>query len=69
MFSSFPPADLPSDEFKPDWLYTKLKELYSTWLPESALETLGKFGYYTFLLKPGFRIITMNTNMCYSLNL
>jgi len=66
---SFPPADLPSDEFKPEWLYSRLKQIYGDWLPAEALETLGQFGYYTFLLKPGFRVIAMNTNMCYTMNL
>jgi len=42
-FFSFPPADLPTEEFNPDWLYSRLKELYGTWLPETGLNFITKF--------------------------
>ena len=38
------------------------------WLPESARSTISQGGYYTAVPKKGFRIITLNSNVCYSYN-
>jgi sphingomyelin phosphodiesterase len=38
------------------------------WLSGQALQTVRQGGYYTVLLRPGFRLIAMNNNDCYIYN-
>lgn len=38
------------------------------WLPESTRSTILQGGYYTVIPKKGFRIIALNSNVCYSYN-
>lgn len=38
------------------------------WLPESTRSTILQGGYYTVIPKKGFRIIALNSNICYSYN-
>lgn len=50
------------------WLY---ESLYNDWkgsLPESTKETILKGGYYTVSPRKGFRIISLNSNDCYTDN-
>jgi hypothetical protein len=55
------------------WLYPTLAGLYKDWLPldvqDSFVESFSPRGYYTFLLKPGLRLITVNPNACLAYNL
>lgn len=41
---------------------------WSEWLPKESLDTISKGGYYTILVRPGFRIIALNSNVAYILN-
>jgi sphingomyelin phosphodiesterase len=45
-----------------------LADVYADWLPEDTRETILKGAYYTVLVKPGFRIIALNNNDCYTYN-
>lgn len=63
----FAPSTVP-ERFSTQWLYTFLANEWAKWLPESALATVRLGGYYTILVKPGFRIITINNNDCYTYN-
>lgn len=63
----FAPNSVP-ERFSTQWLYTFLANEWAKWLPESALTTVRAGGYYTILVKPGFRIITINNNDCYTYN-
>lgn len=65
--NQFAPASVP-ERFSSQWLYSFVAEEWRTWLPESALETVRKGGYYTVLVRPGFRIIALNNNECYTFN-
>lgn len=68
----------PSDAFAPQtvddasinsrWLYNFVADLWSDWLPLSALATLRVGGYYSFVFRPGFRIIVLNNNHCFYTN-
>jgi sphingomyelin phosphodiesterase len=49
-------------------MYNYHADLYTKHLSPEALETFRKGGYYTQLHKPGFRIVTLNTNFCYTFN-
>jgi sphingomyelin phosphodiesterase len=65
--NSFPPPEVKGD-LSISWLYEELANQWSYWLPEDALETLRFGGYYRVNVRPGFRIICLNTNYCTRLN-
>ncbi|KAI1319697.1 hypothetical protein EDD11_003391 [Mortierella claussenii] len=50
------------------WLYSSLADNWSRWLPSDAVNSVKKFGAYTVSPQPGFRIISLNTNFCYTMN-
>lgn len=41
---------------------------WGMWLPEETKETILKGGYYTVSPNPGFRIIAINSNICFTYN-
>ncbi|KAG0355265.1 Metallo-dependent phosphatase-like protein [Gamsiella multidivaricata] len=51
------------------WLYSSLANDWSHWLPADAVNSVKNYGAYTVSPTPGFRIISLNTNFCYSMNL
>ncbi|KAH8278475.1 hypothetical protein KR018_003847 [Drosophila ironensis] len=63
----FSPEGVP-DEVSTKWLYEHLYNDWSKWLPEETKETILKGGYYTVSPKKGFRIISLNSNDCYTDN-
>lgn len=63
----FSPGSVP-DQFNTKWLYDYIATEWSKWLPADALETVRLGGYYTVLVRSGFRIITINNNDCYTYN-
>ncbi len=65
--NSFPPPYIKGNNSM-DWLYNALLTNWSSWLPNDTFPTISKGGYYTVLFKPGFRIISLNTNYCSSRN-
>ncbi|KAF9153209.1 hypothetical protein BG015_003858 [Linnemannia schmuckeri] len=51
------------------WLYTSLATTWSRWLLASATSSVkSNNGAYTVSPTPGFRIISLNTNFCYTMN-
>ncbi|KAI1321164.1 hypothetical protein EDD11_007730 [Mortierella claussenii] len=50
------------------WLYSSLADDWSRWLPADAVNSVKNYGAYTVSPQPGFRIISLNTNFCYTLN-
>ncbi|KAG0213343.1 hypothetical protein BGX28_004681 [Mortierella sp. GBA30] len=51
------------------WLYSGLADDWSRWLPSDAINSVKNYGAYTVSPAPGFRIISLNTNFCYTMNL
>jgi len=43
-------------------------KMWEKWLPKSAQATMKKGGYYTALIKTGWRIISLNTQYCDPMN-
>lgn len=68
--SRFAPNDITDDELSTQWLYKMMADLWIDfgWLPESTRSTILQGGYYTVSSKKGFRIIALNSNICYSYN-
>lgn len=73
---SFPVNMFPADDedmiptrYDPSWLYNAMADIYSIWLPnQEQQKTLKDSGYYTILLRPGLRVISVNTNFCNNFN-
>ncbi|CAG9764587.1 unnamed protein product [Ceutorhynchus assimilis] len=70
----------PADFYSPDtvdktsnvstqWLLDLAADEWSRWLPNATQSTIRKGGYYTVLVKPGFRIVALNSNVCFISNL
>lgn len=51
------------------WIFDFVSDYWMKWLPSSTLQTIKKGGYYTVLVRPGFRIIGLNSNVCFIPNL
>ena len=56
-------------DHSPAWLYSTLADYFSGWLPQESLDQLKIEGSYSLQIKPGFRIISINSNMCQKYNL
>ncbi|KAG8237410.1 hypothetical protein J437_LFUL016226 [Ladona fulva] len=65
--SHFSPSDI-EERLSSSWLYEAAAKTWAFWLPEEALITVRKGGYYSISPKPGLRIIAINSNLCYTLN-
>ena len=67
--NSFAPDYITAEELSTKWLYEILADVWiSLWLPEDTRETILRGGYYTALVRPGFRVIALNNMYCYMLN-
>eukprot|EP01132_Coremiostelium_polycephalum_P004818 gene4818-6006_t len=54
----------PSDQYllpNTQWLLNSLQKCWAPWLDEDSLDSVQSHGYYTTLLKPGLRVISLNT--------
>lgn len=60
--------DVENSEYNPQWFYDTISEYFSDWLPEQAVQSLKTNGWYSLEVKPGFRIIAINSNMCQTYN-
>ncbi|XP_049528874.1 sphingomyelin phosphodiesterase [Dermacentor silvarum] len=58
----------PQHAEKSQWLYDTLAEDWKVWLPEDALATVRRAGYYVAKPREGLRLISLNTNFCYNFN-
>ncbi len=74
----FPSPEL--SEAKPEfdstkWLYEAVKQAWPSMTLSTKEQlgdsesTIGKAAYYSISPKQGFRVISLNTNFCYSANL
>lgn len=60
----YPPSYVPK-ALRMDWLYKMAQSEWSRWIPEVDLQTVKKGGYYTTLVRPGLRVIALNSNVGY----
>eukprot|EP01119_Soliformovum_irregulare_P010072 TRINITY_DN2452_c0_g1_i1.p1 TRINITY_DN2452_c0_g1~~TRINITY_DN2452_c0_g1_i1.p1 ORF type:complete len:562 (-),score=102.61 TRINITY_DN2452_c0_g1_i1:169-1854(-) len=65
-FSRKPMDDAHYDDF--DWLLSGLESLWGPWLDNTAKATLRSGGYYSASVKPGLRVIALNTQWGDNLN-
>ncbi|XP_058823046.1 sphingomyelin phosphodiesterase 1-like [Topomyia yanbarensis] len=64
----FAPSISTNQQFSVDWLYNYLADVWGNWLPRSTLNTIRQAGFYTTLVRPGFRIVALNNQDCYNFN-
>ncbi|XP_058467459.1 sphingomyelin phosphodiesterase-like [Malaya genurostris] len=64
----FAPSISTNQQFSANWLYNYLADVWGHWLPRSTLNTIRQDGFYTTLVRPGFRIVAMNNQDCYNYN-
>uniref|UniRef100_A0A182Q737 Sphingomyelin phosphodiesterase n=1 Tax=Anopheles farauti TaxID=69004 RepID=A0A182Q737_9DIPT len=61
-------GEISRPDFSTNWLYHLSADLWSHWLPRATQQTIRLGGYYTALVRPGFRIVALNNNDCYTFN-
>ncbi|KAG7261376.1 hypothetical protein CRUP_036090, partial [Coryphaenoides rupestris] len=61
--NSFPPPFVHGNRSSA-WLYDSMAEEWAPWLPEQALKTLRYGGFYSVLVQPGLRVVSLNMNFC-----
>ncbi|XP_026276630.1 sphingomyelin phosphodiesterase [Frankliniella occidentalis] len=65
--NSFPPPFVQND-YSINWLYDELDAQWRQWLPSSVSRTVRRGAFYSVLVRPGFRIISLNMNYCNNKN-
>ncbi|XP_068906860.1 sphingomyelin phosphodiesterase-like [Tenebrio molitor] len=65
---SFAPPWVQDPDHSISWLYTRVADYWRKWLPASVGNTVLHGGFYSVLVRPGFRIISLNTNYCHTLS-
>uniref|UniRef100_A0AAR5Q9V9 Sphingomyelin phosphodiesterase n=1 Tax=Dendroctonus ponderosae TaxID=77166 RepID=A0AAR5Q9V9_DENPD len=65
---NFAPHWMTDPDHSVSWLYQKIGASWSGWLPKNTEETIHHGAFYSVLLRPGFRLISVNTNYCHSLS-
>ncbi len=64
----FPGMD-EAGKYNPSWLYSGLTTFFQHWITgEEQRHTMMNGGYYQALVRPGLRLVSINTNYCNSLN-
>ncbi|XP_077287371.1 sphingomyelin phosphodiesterase [Arctopsyche grandis] len=66
--NSFPPPYVSSEESNIGWLYNDLDRHWRRWLPAGVSNTVRRGAFYSVLVRPGFRLISLNMNYCNNKN-
>ncbi|KAL3265353.1 hypothetical protein HHI36_009561 [Cryptolaemus montrouzieri] len=60
----YAPLEITEEKFSTEWLFNQLSDELRGLVPDEELSNINAGGFYTLLLKPGFRIIVLNNNIC-----
>ncbi|XP_076822580.1 sphingomyelin phosphodiesterase-like isoform X1 [Clavelina lepadiformis] len=63
--NSYPPSSInhePGADIS--WLYDTVYDSWSNWIPENDLATVKQGGFYSTLIRPGLRVVSLNSNYC-----
>ncbi|KZS07062.1 Uncharacterized protein APZ42_029601 [Daphnia magna] len=67
--NTFAPPEITDQELGAEWLYQDAARLWTKFgLPDEVSATVRHGGYYTTLVRPGLRMVSLNTNYCYTFN-
>lgn len=64
----YAPPSVTNATLRSQWLFDFSADEWATWLPPSALTTVRIAGYYTVLLQPGLRLISLSNSDCTTMN-
>ncbi|KAL1505786.1 hypothetical protein ABEB36_005267 [Hypothenemus hampei] len=65
---NFAPPWMTDPAHSVQWLYHEITNSWSQWLPSTTEQTVSHGAFYSVLLRPGFRLISLNTNYCHALS-
>ncbi|RZC42784.1 sphingomyelin phosphodiesterase-like [Asbolus verrucosus] len=65
----YSPGTVTGPKISTQWVFDLVATEWGRWLPDSTKETIRRGGYYTVLIRPGFRIVALNSNVCFTSNL
>ncbi|XP_031341333.1 sphingomyelin phosphodiesterase-like isoform X1 [Photinus pyralis] len=65
--NAFSPSTI-TGRLSTQWVFDLMRTEWRKWLPSATQGTISEGGYYTVLVQPGFRIIALNSNVCFSYN-
>ncbi|KAK9870764.1 hypothetical protein WA026_009725 [Henosepilachna vigintioctopunctata] len=60
----YAPEEIKTNGLSTKWLFDILAEELKGLISENALKTSEKGGFYTLTLRPGFRVVVLNNNVC-----
>jgi sphingomyelin phosphodiesterase len=63
-----PPENIP-EEINTRWIYNVTWNSWFQWIPPSQKRNFFTGGYYALEKSKEFKILVLNTNLCYGLNL
>ncbi|ODM96222.1 Sphingomyelin phosphodiesterase [Orchesella cincta] len=63
----FSPFGVPSN-YSTDWLYSAAARAWSHWIPKESIHNFLHAGFYDVEVDHYFRVIVLNTNLCYGYN-
>ncbi|KAF2893416.1 hypothetical protein ILUMI_12760 [Ignelater luminosus] len=64
----FSPKGVDHPQLTSQWVFDLSARLWKAWLPIETHKSILHGGFYTTLIKPGIRIIGLNSNFCYIFN-
>ena len=67
-FSRFAQPYIEEPDLSMEWLYTDLANVWSAWLPSSTIRDILYSAYYSTQVRPGLKVVSLNTQWCYGLN-
>nr|CAD7259209.1 unnamed protein product [Timema shepardi] len=66
---AYAPLDVDNANISSKWLFELVADIWPDYLTKEARETILNGGFYTVKLRDGFRVIVLNNNVCYNLNI
>ncbi|XP_031332158.1 sphingomyelin phosphodiesterase-like isoform X2 [Photinus pyralis] len=66
---AFSPEIVTKSTVSTQWLLNVVAEEWAYWLGPDAKTTIRKGGYYSTVIRPGLRVIALNSNVCFTNNI
>ncbi|CAB3222821.1 unnamed protein product [Arctia plantaginis] len=66
--NQFAPSTVTEENLNTTWLYHSLAKKWDHYLTEDAKKTLRERGEFSMVVRPGLRVISLNTNVAYRYN-
>nr|CAD7195607.1 unnamed protein product [Timema douglasi] len=66
---AYAPLDVDNANISSKWLFELVADIWPDYLTQENRKTILNGGFYTVKLRDGFRVIVLNNNVCYNLNI